>query len=539
VGAWQVLRFLPEDKVYAQHELADLDTPYSPQTPTNGGPNVNCIVILCDTLRRDHCGPYHQGRPLSEVYSDEQPDWVVETPNMNRLADRGTTFDNAYNGSTPCMPARRDIYTGRFDFLERGWGPLEPGDKDLPRQVSGPPNSSIHKATSEGYNVSKLITDHYHLWHPGSGNYHFGYTGYEFIRGQEGDAWKTAPVSFETPDGEDSKLERHFRNVTMTREGEEDHFAAQVFTEAADWIDRNHEREDFYLHIDCFDPHQPWEPPESLLKEFDSRGYDISDWDSLPDGEGEYTEDEVRHIQARYAAMVRLVDRWLGELLDALDRHDLWEDTMVVFTTDHGTFNGDHGYTDKFPIPQTHNREPCAHIPFILSHPELAQGERRDQLVQLVDIYPTVLNALGRDCPDNRHGCGLEPVLRDPEADLRDYAISGEWGHSVSITDGEWILHQAPEPENKPLFWYGITGEKRDDTGRYDPERGRRPANQDYPVDEIPTWLSNLRDDPNERVNLADERPDKLRKMQRALKTTLQDLDAPSEQLERLGIADA
>lgn len=63
---------------------------------------MNCIVALCDTLRRDHCGPYHQGRPLSEVQSTEPPDRVVPTPNMDRLAERGTVFENAYNGSTPC-----------------------------------------------------------------------------------------------------------------------------------------------------------------------------------------------------------------------------------------------------------------------------------------------------------------------------------------------------------------------------------------------------------------------------------------------------
>jgi arylsulfatase A-like enzyme len=500
---------------------------------------MNCIVVLCDTLRRDHCGPYHQGRPLSAVQSDEQPDWVVPTPNMDRLADRGTVFDNAHNGSTPCMPARRDIYTGRYDFLERGWGPLEPDDDDLPRQVSGSPNTSIHKLTREGYTVSKLVTDHYHLWEPGSSNYHHGYAGHEFIRGQESDAWKTDPVEFETPDGPETKLERHFRNVHLTRDGEEDHFAPQVFREAADWVDRNHDHDDFYLHIDCFDPHQPWDPPEELLEQFDERGYDVEEWDSLPDPGGRevYDDDEIRHIQARYAAMVVLVDRWLGRLLDALDRNDLWDDTMVVFTTDHGTFNGDHGFTDKFPVASTHSRDPCSHIPFVVHHPEYGHGERRDQLVQLVDLYPTVLNAVGRPVPDGRHGMDLEPVLRDPDAEFRDYAISGLWGASVTITDGDWVLHQAPVEGNEPLYWYGITGETRDDLGPYDAEEGRRTADQPYPLDEG-TWLSDRREDPNERVNLADARPEKRREMQRALRETLGDLGAPPEQVERLGVRD-
>jgi len=183
-----------------------------------GGVGVNCIVV-CDTLRRDHCGPSHRGRPLCDVQSDEQPDWVVPTPNMNRLAERGTTFDNAWHGSTPCMPARRDIYTGRYEFLERGWGPLESDDADLPRQVSGEPNTSVQKVLEAGYSVSELVTDHFHLWEQGSGNYHMGYTGFEFIRGQEADAWKTTPIDFECPDGPHATQERHFRNRVLRRHG--------------------------------------------------------------------------------------------------------------------------------------------------------------------------------------------------------------------------------------------------------------------------------------------------------------------------------
>src|SRR5690606_4060057 len=113
----------------------------------------NIIVVVCDTLRVDHCGPYHKGRPLNQVFSKDQPDWAVPTPNIDRLAERGTVFDRAWAGSTPCMPARRDIYTGKYEFLERGWGPLEDDDLDLPRQVSGQPNQSLTWQLQQGYPV--------------------------------------------------------------------------------------------------------------------------------------------------------------------------------------------------------------------------------------------------------------------------------------------------------------------------------------------------------------------------------------------------
>ncbi|MFC6726299.1 sulfatase, partial [Halobium palmae] len=294
--------------------------------------------------------------------------------------------------STPCAPARRDIYTGRYEFLERGWGPMEDGDAGLPEQVSGPPLASITGMNEQGYRVSQLISDHVHLWEGSMGNYHPNYTGHEFIRGQEADHHRTDPVyDFPCPVDRSSKNERHFRHAALTRDREEDHFAARVFSSAAEWLERNHDHDDFYLHIDCFDPHEPWDPPEELLEQFDPRGYDVDDWhpvvnyDEWPEN---YSRDELEHTQALYAAMVVLVDRWLGRLLDTMGDLGLWEDTLVIFTTDHGTFNGDHGRIGKL---QTHEHDALGHIPFIAAHPEHGHGERRDQLVQLVDIYPTVL----------------------------------------------------------------------------------------------------------------------------------------------------
>jgi arylsulfatase A-like enzyme len=173
-------------------------------------------------------------------------------------------------------------------------------------------------------------------------------------------------------------------------------------------------------------------------------------------------------------------------------------------------------------------------------HPEFGGGERRDHLVQLVDIFPTVLDAVGRDPPADIHGRNLTHALEDPDATLREYAISGLWGASVSITDGDWVLHQSPVAENEPLYWYGITGETRAELGDYDPEAGRREATGWDPAPcSVPTWLSDKRSDPNELDNLAAERPAQLATMQTALADTLRAVDAPAEQLDRLGIAGA
>jgi arylsulfatase A-like enzyme len=507
---------------------------------------VNVITILCDTLRRDHCGPYNHGAPIARLGDPTQPDWVVPTPNLDRLAARGTVFENAWCGSHPCMPARRDMYTGRFEFPFRGWGPLEDDDADLPTQISGAPNNTLLRGDVR---ISQLVTDHFHLWERGSGNYHMGYSGFEFIRGMEADAWKTEPVTLDPRWSRyaGTKIERHFHNLAVLRDGqatpaEETYFPHRTFSTAAEWIDRNHAHTDFYLHIDSFSPHEPWDPPERLVTRFDPRGYGVEapiPWapqQHLDDSR--LTDDQVRHIQALYAASVMYVDECLGMVWDALDRHDLWDTTLVIFTTDHGTFSGSRRRTGK---RQTHLFTPISHIPLIIAHPTLAHGERRPQLVQLVDLYPTTLAALGRPIPANRHGVDLLPLFADPTAPTRDLAINGTFGESVSVTDGSWMLHLPPVDGNQPLYWYSHRHSMFQpyDLGPYEctgADEGRRPVTHTALTRPDEVWLSDLCADPYEASNLADQHPDQIDRLSHALATELERIGAPPEQLDRLGI---
>lgn len=505
---------------------------------------MNVIVILCDTLRRDHVGAYSNGRALCEVSGPQAPDWAVPTPAMDRLARRGVVFENCYCGSTPCMPARRDIYTGRFEFLERGWGPLEEDDLDLPRQVSGPPNRSIQRMMREGTPVSYLLSDHFHLWEQGAGNYHMGYSGFDFVRGCEADGFHTDPVEFDCPEVDRlSKNERHWRNVHFIRHREGDYFCAQVFERASRWLEGNHAHKNFYLHLDIFDPHEPWDPPEDILRMFDPKGYAVSGLGAAPayaPWERRYTPEQFHALRARYAAKVVFLDRWMGRFFDTMDRLGLWDNTLVILTTDHGTYNGDRGLMGKL---QTHQFPSVAHIPFIAACPGVAGGQRRSQFVQLVDLYPTVLAATGRPLPAMPaerplHGVNLLDALADPAARTRDVLLAGWFGRSVTISDGQWTLHQQPARESgQPLYWQGycLARFQPYDLGPY--ENGRRAVRQ---IDRLPgpTWLSRKADDPREEINLADQCPEALLAMQHKLRRALIDLQAPAWQLERLGLAD-
>ena len=104
-------------------------------------------------------------------------DWTL-APNFVRLGERAVTFDNHYVGSMPCMPARRELHTGRHNFLHRSWGPFEPYD------------DSTFTILKENGVYTHLVSDHYHYWEDGGATYHHRYSSWVNVRGQEGDAWK-------------------------------------------------------------------------------------------------------------------------------------------------------------------------------------------------------------------------------------------------------------------------------------------------------------------------------------------------------------
>lgn len=446
------------------------------------------------------------------------------------------------------MPARRDLYTGRFEFPHRGWGPLEDDDDDLPRRISGRPNLSLHNFDRH---ISYLVTDHFHLWEKGSGNYHMGYSGFEFIRGMEADAWHTDPIDvpIHEPGIRETYRERHFRNLAVMRQGhaetdESTYFPPRTFGAAADWLDRNHSWPDFYLHIDSFPPHEPCDPPERLVKLFDERGYDNERWrTSAPQGtfdESGLSEDDIRKYQAFYAAEIVHVDECLGMVFDTMDRHNLWDNTLVILTTDHGTFNGSHHRTGK---NQERLFSSIAQIPLIIAHPTLGHGQRRDQIVQLVDCYPTILEALGEEIPDGLDGQSILPIVADVNQPGHDVAICGMFGQGVTISDGKWVLHVAPIEKNQPLYWYShhLSLFARHELGPYEglPDgSGRRPVNLRPHEAAREHWLSNLDDDSYEYRNVAAEYPDQVKRLARLLRTRLEEIDAPPEQYVRLPIDD-
>jgi arylsulfatase A-like enzyme len=389
---------------------------------------MNFILIVSDTMRRDHLGCY--GNP-----------WI-HTPNLDRLAAESVVFDRAYTASFPTVPNRRDLFTGRFTFTYSDWAPLPPEEVVLAEVIK-----------QAGY-VTMLIADTPHFLAHGY-NFSRGFDGWEWIRGQEHDLWQTAPRNPRLPCAPE-KLRRpetvrqYLRNVHKRRQ-EADYFVARTMSLAMEWLEENWEEGPFLLYVDTFDPHEPWDPPRWYVDLYDPgyRGEEViypqyAPCDFLSGA-------ELKHVRALYAGEVTLVDAWVGKLLDRIEQLGLRDHTAVIFTTDHGFYHGEHGLIGKSIIADQYSTtvplyEEVARIPLLVRLPGQEPG-RRQALAQPPDLMPTILDLAGAAIPATVQGQSLGPVLRGERDELRPIALSSPsiiYGprsrRFTTITDGEWSL---------------------------------------------------------------------------------------------------
>ena len=383
---------------------------------------MNIIFIVSDTFRRDHLS----------VYGNT---WI-RTPYLDRFAGISTVFDNAYICSFPTVPARFEFLTGMVAFPTRGWEPMPAHQVTLAERLR-----------EQGY-VSMMIFDTANLMRRGY-NYAKGFDAFEWIRGQEGDEHSIdyGEVDLGAPEdklrsGWQHNLYQH-RRSTATRLHERDYFVAQTMQTACDWLERNYKWDKFFLYVDTFDPHEPWDPPEWYLrlyeKEWDG---DRLDYPAGGEVEGKYTPEELAHIRALYAGEVTLVDKWVGRLLEKIDDLGLMDDTMVIFTTDHGTQQGEHNLMMKGGGMY----ETVCHIPLIVYHPQIKGGRRNDALVQIPDVAATILDATRSEGLDELDSYSLLPLMREEQQAIRPLVACSPKlatrpsGQSMSVTDGMWSL---------------------------------------------------------------------------------------------------
>lgn len=403
---------------------------------------MRAIMIMFDSLNRHMLQSYGC-------------DWT-KTPNFMRLAQHCTQFENAYVGSLPCMPARRELHTGRPNFLHRSWGPIEPFDDSMPEILK---NNGI---------CSHLVSDHQHYWEDGGATYHTRYSSWECIRGQEGDPWKEnlcatpekrsvfkgGELAWKLPMMAAMKTHDQVNRSYMLQE--EQTAQARTFAEGIDFIDTNHPADKWFLQIEEFDPHEPFFCDKKYKLHFDGplHGEDALGSDWPPYAPVAESKEICQTVKNNYAALLEKCDGYLGRVLDKLDEYNMWKDTMLIVCTDHGFLLGEHDWWGKTAMP-CYNE--IAHTPLYVWDPRFADcaGQHSDCLVQMTDLAPTLLEFFNLPIPKDMTGKALRSVFENG-ASLHDYVVFGFHGSEIIVTDGKYLYMNAPEHPEDPYYDYTL-----------------------------------------------------------------------------------
>jgi Arylsulfatase A and related enzymes len=514
---------------------------------------MKVINLMFDSLNRKMLQPYGC-------------DWT-KTPNFQRLAEQSVRFDNCYAGSLPCMPARREMHTGRYNFLHRSWGPIEPFDDSMPEILK---NNGVY---------SHLISDHVHYWEDGGATYHNRYNSWEIVRGQEGDKWKCLPELMQPCDESQlqnkdglyfqatQELQRHDLVNRQFINKEADTPLAKTVQGGVEFIEQNYCADNWFLQIECFDPHEPFAVPEQYQKLYaDGQGGIKKDWPPYH----HVTEgaEEVIHFKNQYAALLSMCDSYLGKILDMFDKYNLWKDTMLIVNTDHGYLLGEHGWWSKIVMPCY---DEIVHTPLFIHDPRFQKsGEVRAELVQTIDLPATVLEFFGIKPPKDMEGRPIRPII-EANQPIRDYVLFGIHGAHINISDGRYVYMKAPSEDNAPLYDYTLmpmhmrnlftVNEMKDakvvPDGRFEFTKGcplwqvqKHSQKNDTEEREEAKYLDNnslvnaanfgdklfdLKENPNQESEINDIAIEV--RMANMLQAAMKENDCPNEQFTRIGIA--
>ncbi len=343
----------------------------------------------------------------------------VQTPNIDKLAASGVAFERAFCQSPICTPSRGSFLTGMYPSTIHGcfngndrWDEAAPlvtallADAGYDCALSG----KLHLAGTHGRIEPRPRHDGYRVFH--------------WSHDPE-DQWASghAYADWIAEQGHDlGELRKRPREIPP-----ELHQTTWCSDRAIDFIEADHGGKPWLMSVNIFDPHEPFDPPQPYLHRLDAaaltgplfRESDLEaqaklsaiDFQTPPRRPEEFN---AKWIQAAYYAMIELIDDNVGRMLDALERTNQRDNTLVIFMSDHGEMLGDHGLLQK----GCRFYEGLVRVPLIMSLPgRLLEGLRRRALVELMDIAPTLLELAGEPVPTAMQGRSLLPLLDSPQAE--------------------------------------------------------------------------------------------------------------------------
>ena len=487
---------------------------------------MKAIMVMFDSLNRRFLEPYDSATG-------------TRTPNFIELSRRTVQFDRCYVGSMPCMPARRELHTGRYNFLHAPWGYLEPFDDSVPQILF---QHGIH---------THLVSDHYHYWENAGGNYHNHYKTWDAVRGQEGDPWIAKVGGLDLPRRNSRVLsplvdlaEQDVINRTAWKNHEEMRPMNLTFTKGLEFLENNKDQDNWFLTIETFDPHEPFDAPQRLKDQYpDEYQGPLFDWDLY--GPVTETPEEVAHLRACYQALVSYCDEQLGRVIHFMDENRMWQDTLLMVCTDHGHFLSEHGFWSKNYMP-VYNE--LANTPLFIWDPRNpVRGVRRQSLVQTIDIPATLLDYFSMPLPASMQGRSMIPAIKNDEP-IRDGGLFGYFGQMTCLIYGDYVFMRAPQtPDNSPLYqytWMLHNARGVDVEGQF--EWVKFPFSKGMPVPKIPVLtrainpyqskdlLFNLKEDPAQDHPVED--PALKAQMLKKMAELMKENDAPEEQFVRMGL---
>jgi len=414
---------------------------------------MRILYLDLDTLRPDHLGCYGYHRNTS--------------PTIDRIASEGTRFENYYATDAPCLPSRASLFSGQFGIhtgvVNHGGEAADPFIQGESRGFKTDAShtywvSMMRRAGLHTVSVSPFAERHSAWWF---------YTGFKEM-------------------------------INTGRSGGEK--AHEILPPTLDWLERNGEKDNWFLQVNFWDPHTPYSIPTEYANPFENdplpawhteeilkknwAGYGPHSAQEPISWGGEKpphprmpaqieTMDDYRRWVDGYDMCIRYMDDHLAKILEMLEKKGILEDTVIIVSADHGENQGELNiYGDHHTADHVTSR-----VPLIIRWPGMPKGAVDRELHYNLDLPPTIADMLGTEAPKVWDGKSFAPTIRTGEAAGWDYLVVSQcaWSCQRSVRFGPWMLIRT--------YHDGL---------------------KDFP----PIMLFNVEEDPHELNNLADQRPD-------------------------------
>lgn len=463
----------------------------------------NLLVIMTD----------QQKATASHLYGNT----FCETPSMARLANEGVLFEHAVTPHPLCVPARVSFWTSQY--------PHTHGSRRNETLMPANADHAFKRWAAQGYHLGLIGKNHCFVTPEDQALFdtwcELGHGGLPTNPATRGMDW------FRPLEGIRAA---HELRRTMTPQNPrfayatssfplEDYGTGLVAGQTVRFLEQ-HQDDPFALWVSFPDPHEPWVVPQQYADLFPPEKIELPPWredefdEQAPERNrvlyeilnyADEAPEEVYGFLSVYCGMVRFIDDGLGQILDALERLSLRENTIVVFCSDHGDFAGEHRMQCKGGVFY----DCLTRVPLIVSWPgHIPQGKRDDSPVNLIDVVPTLLHLQGQTVPQQMQGRPLPTVT---EAESRDAAFSeyGAGGPPFRLSD----LRALPQPFGRRALMQSL--QWREAEGRRKMVRTRHwkyvhdpmgDLDELYDLQNDPWELSNLIDNPAHAAVLADLR---------------------------------